>query len=299
MKIRHARPPTAELMPPRERPAFRFASEVLAIVAVVAIGFVAQIGIFGGLQHSRDQSSRYAEFRAALATPTAPVRPVGESGQLLPAQTPVAILEIPRIGVREVVGEGTTGRNLVSGPGHRRDSVLPGQLGTSVIMGRRAGYGGPFARLGELVGGDVLTVTTGQGKHSFTVLGVRQAGTQYQSEPGGAKGRMTLVTADGPPFMPTDVLRVDAVLTSEVQPTPVQIPSHALPKSEKAMAGDGSTLVPLVLWTQLLVIAAFGIIWVNERVGHWHAWVIGLPVLLALGVVVADHAATTLLPNLL
>ncbi|MGQ0777177.1 MAG: sortase [Pseudonocardiales bacterium] len=266
---------------------------------MVAIGFVAQIGFFGSLQHSRDQSSRYEEFRAALAEGTAPVMPVNESGQLLPAETPVAILEIPRIGVREVVGEGTTGRALASGPGHRRDSVLPGQSGTSVIMGRRAGYGGPFARLGELVRGDVLTVTTGQGKHSFTVLGVRQANSPYQPEPDGAKGRMTLVTADGPPFMPTDVLRVDAALTSDVQPTPAQIPARVLPNSEKAMSGDRSALVPLVLWTQLLVIAAFGIIWVNERVGHWHAWVIGLPVVTALGVVVADHMAATLLPNLL
>jgi LPXTG-site transpeptidase (sortase) family protein len=211
----------------------------------------------------------------------------------------VAILEIPRIGVREVVGEGTTGRDLMSGPGHRRDTVLPGQAGTSVVMGRRAGYGAPFARLAELVSGDIVLVTTGQGKHVFSVLGVRQAGSPIPSRSGQGTGQMTLVTADGPPFMPTDVLRADAALKSAIQPTPAQIPARALPGSEKVMAGDASALVPLVLWTVLLVISAFGVVWVRERVGHWHAWVIGLPVFMILGLTVADHAAATLLPNLL
>ena len=282
-----------------ERRAYLIASEVLAIVAVTAICFVAQIGIIGELQHSHDQSVSYADFRAALAKGTAPVMPVDERGQLLSPGTPVAILEIPRIGVREVVGEGTTGQVLMSGPGHRRDSVLPAQAGISVIMGRRAGYGGPFARLAELVSGDVLLVTTGQGKHIFSVIGVRQAGNPIPSRSGRATGQLTLVTADGPPFMPTDVLRVDAVLKSEIQATPAQVPARALPSSEKNMAGDQSALVPLVLWSLLLVMSAFGVVWVQERVGPWHAWVIGLPVLLVLGLTVADHAAATLLPNLL
>ncbi|MCZ0981039.1 hypothetical protein O1L60_24275 [Streptomyces diastatochromogenes] len=31
----------------------------------------------------------------------------------------------------------------MSGPGHRRDTALPGQPGASVIMGRQWGYGSP------------------------------------------------------------------------------------------------------------------------------------------------------------
>jgi sortase A len=64
--------------------------------------------------------------------------------------TPVALLEIPRLGLREVIVEGTSSDPMMSGPGHRRDTPLPGQVGTSVIAGWRATYGGPFRSIDQL-----------------------------------------------------------------------------------------------------------------------------------------------------
>lgn len=64
------------------------------------------------------------------------------------------------------------------------------------------------------------------------------------------------------------------------------------------MAGDASVLVPLVLWGQLLLAASVALVWVRHRTGGWQAWVIGLPVLAAVGTQVADQVAA-LLPNLL
>jgi LPXTG-site transpeptidase (sortase) family protein len=234
-----------------------------------------------------------------LAQAKAPVGQRDDAGNLLHLGTPVAVIRIPRIGVREVVSEGTTAEVLTAGPGHRRDSVLPGQAGTSVLMARRAAYGGPFARIGELRHGDLITVATGQGEHTFRVLETRRAGERQPPPLVKGQGRLTLMTADGPAYLPTDVFRVDAALASDTQPAPpAAIRSGALPPSELAMGIDQAVLTPLVLWAQLLLVAAVAVVWIRYRVGRWHAWVIGVPVIAALGLTVADHAAG-LLPNLL
>ena len=269
------------------------------MLAALLWGFLAQLTVLGSLQHGRSQQTGYAQFRDVLAKAQAPVGSVDDAGYLIAPGTPVAIITIPRIDLREVVGEGTTGGVLAHGPGHRRDTVLPGQPGVSVLMGRRAGYGGPFARIGQLRAGDLITVTTGQGVHTYTVLAVRHPGDPQPQPLRAGQGRLTLMTADGPAFRPTDVLRADAALKSEAQPgTRPAIATTALPVAERAMASDDGVLVPLVLWAQVLMVAAAVVAWIRHRVGRWHAWIIGVAVLGALGVAVADHA-TGLLPNLL
>jgi sortase A len=278
--------------------ATRLISQSLAIVAVITLSFVVQVALLGGLRHQRDQAESYQEFRKQLALATAPVAPADEAKRPLRSGVPVAILEIPRIGMREVVGEGTSPQTLMSGPGHRRDTPLPGQAGTSVVFGRRAAYGAPFGRLGELAKGDQIQVTTGQGRHSYTVTGLRRTGDPLPPRLAAGAGRLTLLTADGPVFEPTDVLRVDATLTSPAQATPRQLPRDALPAAEQVMAGDRAGLIFVVLWAQLLVGAAVGVVWIRHRTGPWQAWIIGVPVITALGFTVADQVAT-LLPNLM
>jgi sortase A len=46
------------------------------------------------------------------------------------------------------VVEGTASSDLLDGPGHLRSTVLPGQVGTSVVMGRAKTYGAPFGAIG-------------------------------------------------------------------------------------------------------------------------------------------------------
>ncbi|WP_245665371.1 sortase [Actinoplanes subtropicus] len=276
------------------------AGAALTILAAVALGFVAQMTVLGSLSHARAQQVAYADFRAELAKATAPVNHFDDSGKdALPAGEAVALLVIPRIGVKEVVFEGTDSGVLTRGPGHRRDTVFPGQQGASVIMGRRAAFGGPFARLGELQGGDPITVITGQGRHTYVVMGVRRTGEPQPPALAAGEGRLTLVTADGPAYEPSDVLRVDAKLTSPAQDTPrLAISSAILPHKDAVMEIDVMALVPLVLWGQLLVAAALALTWVRHRLGPWHAWLIGLPVVALLGVLVAGQCAQ-LVPNLI
>ncbi|MFD1273890.1 sortase domain-bontaining protein [Streptomyces kaempferi] len=68
-----------------------------------------------------------------------------QQGDLLAPGTPVALIDIPAAHLHQVVLEGTDSGVLTDGPGHRRDTPLPGQSGTSVLMGRAAAYGGPSA----------------------------------------------------------------------------------------------------------------------------------------------------------
>ncbi|BCB79223.1 sortase [Phytohabitans flavus] len=306
--------PPAATPPPRrpDSPVIVLALQVpgiaLSILAAVTLGFVVHLTVISQLQYQRNQQTAFADFRAELARGTAPVGQTrleftdgAEEGteRLVEPGSAVAVLEIPAVGLRTVVFEGTRGDVLQKGPGHRRDSVLPGQAGTAVVMGRRAAYGGPFRDLDLLLPGDRITATTGQGTHEYRVRGLRYPGEPAPPPLTEGKGRITLVTADGSPFVPQDLVRVDADLVSTVQPTPARkFNAASLPPAEAALATDQGAWTPLMLWAQALLLATLAITYLRARWGGWQAWVVGAPVLLALGLAIADQAAR-LLPNLL
>ena len=274
-------------------------STALIIVSVVIFTFYATIAILGPVRHARDQTTAYATFRGELENATAMVTQLGDDGQPQPLGTPMAVLDIPQLELREVVFEGTTSGVLRSGPGHRRDTPLPGQAGTSVIFGRQAGFGGPFADLRQLAKGQVFTVTTGQGKHLYRVVGVRRAGDPQAPALAAGKGRITLITAAGTEFIPEGVLRVDADLVSPVQLAgPRPITTAMLPSAETALGTDSSVVLAIMLLSQALLLASLAVAWARTRWGRLQVWVAGMPFLLALGVALSDQLAC-LLPNLL
>jgi LPXTG-site transpeptidase (sortase) family protein len=238
-------------------------------------------------------------FRSKLAQGTAPVGPTDDAGVVLPLGAGVAYLEIPRIDVSEVVLEGTTSAVMMDGPGHRRDTPLPGQVGTSVINGRRASYGGPFGGLGDLRKGDPITVTTGQGVFTFVVAGARRAGDPLPQPLAQNASRLTLVTADGTPFIPNGVYYVDADLTSAATGgAPRLISAATLPDDERPLRGGNGTLWALALWMQALIVLAVGAVWAWHRWGRAAMWIVFLPPLMLVGLAVSGEVAR-LLPNLL
>jgi LPXTG-site transpeptidase (sortase) family protein len=271
----------------------------LIVLATVACSLVLQLILVSGLQHQAAQRREFDRLRKELAEGTAPVSQTNPSGRLWPLGTPVAIVNIPSIHLHEVVGEGTTPAVLMSGPGHRRDTPLPGQAGTSILMGRAAAYGGPFKRLGHLKRGAKITVITGQGASTFKVIDRRHPHDPAPPRLGSDKGRLTLVTARGIPFMPAGTLRVDADLTSETQATPpAVIPYNRLPHREEPLGTDTSTLWALVLWLEALIVAAVGSVWAWIRWGRHQSWIVFAPMIALVGIYVAEQAAR-LLPNLL
>ncbi|MEU6140211.1 sortase [Streptomyces sp. NPDC047081] len=271
----------------------------LLSLAALLLGITAQLLLVSGVQEHSAQHAAFDELRGQLALGTAPVAQTDQDGKLLAPGTPVAVVDIPRLGMSQVVMEGTDSSVLTDGPGHRRDTPMPGQAGTSVLMGRAAAYGGPFGRLGSLAEGDRFTVITGQGKATYQVIDVRRAGDQAPAPLAAGKGRLVLVTATGPRFMPAGVLRVDADLVSAPFQTPAAvIRSGTLPGSEEPLARPSGVPWPLVMWLQALLLAAVAAVWAWHRWGRHQTWIVFAPVVAVLGLQVATRM-TELLPNLL
>ncbi|MET8451968.1 hypothetical protein [Streptomyces sp. NPDC005209] len=68
----------------------------------------------------------------------------------------------------------------------------------------------------------------------------------------------------------------------------------ALPEDETPMGVQHSAWLPLVLWGQALLAAAAAVAWTHARWGRRPTWVVGVPLLGALGLTVADQAAQLL-----
>jgi sortase (surface protein transpeptidase) len=292
----------------------------LLILSLSALGFVAWLALFSRLHYDKAQLNAYDELRVELASGTAPNGPTQQitsqqntiqqsTGQqstaqppapsLVPSGSPVAVLAIPSISLRAVILQGTTGSVLENGPGHLRDTVIPGQAGVSVILGREFAYGGPFGKLASLVPGDRITVVTGQTVASYTVIDLRRAGDPLPPPVAAGGGRMILVTADGPPLAPTGTLYVDADLTSKPQPAPAMVLSSAsLSSSENALGNEPQAWLPIVLWMQLLLLITIALSWLWTAWGKWQTWLIAVPVVGYVVVSAADEV-TRLLPNLM
>jgi sortase A len=301
LRLRSVRPSWRPQVPVKFAPrdARWGAGAVIIACSLLLLGFVGQVVIGSGLQHQRAALVGYGALRVSLAKGETPVGQLDVNSELVAAGTPVALLQIPKLGVTEVVGEGTAASVLRSGPGHRRDTVMPGQVGTSVILGRQIGYGGPFQNLSKLVPGDELTVTTGQGVNTYRIFSLRRSGDPLPAAIATGEGRLELDTADGLPLFPIGVLHVDAVLISAAQPASARVMTYpALPAAERVMGAD-STAWPAAL----AALFAFGVgiaavRWLWRRWGWRQAWLVGVPVLLALGVACSDLIVDAL-PNLL
>jgi sortase (surface protein transpeptidase) len=283
------------------------AGTTVIILAACLIGFGVWLAFVSKLHYDRVQHIAYADFRSELALALAPTGPTDPNVTPDPSKPPVllapgssvAVLSIPAIGLNAVVFQGTSPQVTENGPGHLRDTPMPGQPGISVIMGRSTAFGGPFSKLATLAPGDTITTTTGQGVAKYTVIDLRRAGDPAPPPPGTGTGRLILATADGPPFAPAGVLWVDAQLTSKPFDEPAMILSPVnLSPGENVLGTDSIAWVPIVLWGQFLLAAAAIAGWLWRRWGAWQTWIVALPVLGYLGVNVANEVAR-LLPNMM
>jgi sortase A len=264
------------------------------MIAIVCIWGALQLLFLSSIAQHRSQDLLYDELRHQLAGATAPVGPVVAAGD------PVAVLTIPSIGLEQVVVEGTASGDLLSGPGHRRDTPLPGQVGSSVVYGRAVTYGGPFADVSSLVPGAQVEVAVGQGTKELTVTGVRRAGDPLPRPPAAGAARLTLVTAEGTGRLgglaPDAVVYVDAD-AHEGFPAPSGRPS-AVPQSEQSMGTDPSALPLLALCLALLLALTLGVIAARQRWTTALVWVVATPLVIALSWATTD-VVMRLLPNLI
>lgn len=286
--------------PPRRPlgPRWKVVIAALVVLFDLALGFLAFAVAGAPAQASRSQDVLYSELRRQLAEATAPPFGVGGPLPFIEPGAPVAVMDIPALDVRQVVVEGTSSKDLRSGLGHRRDTALPGQVGVSLVYGRRSTYGGPFRYLEELRAGDVIEVTTGQGSFTYRVDAIRREGDPLPAPPKEGGSRLTLATADGRTLVPDGVVYADATLVrGEPQRAPGPRPA-TIPPYEKALQSDPGGWLPVVGWLQALAVLIVAGIWGVRRLGRARALLMAVP----LGAAVLWNlydSLLRLLPNLL
>ncbi len=268
----------------------------LGCLAVLLLWLVVYAVVLSGLGEQHVQHALYAKLRVELADQTVPIGGPIRNG------TPIAVVDAPNAGLRgAVVVEGTSSADLQRGPGHWVTSVLPGQIGQSVLVGKSVTFGAPFGNITKLAKGDPLTVTTGQGVASYTVTGVRRNGDPLPPTLSGTQGRLTLVALAGngwrSALAPSQTVFVDASLQGAGKPVPPGRPATT-PAGQRLMDGDSGALGQLVLWMELLLVVGVAVVWMRSQWGGWQVWLVSTPVLLAVTWIVTETSAR-LIPNLL
>lgn len=267
----------------------------LLTISIILLWLVVQMLALGNLSYARTQDRLYQDFRVQLAKGEAP------TGGIIAPGKPVALLQLKALGIDQVVVEGTSSGQLMGAPGHRRDTVLPGQRGVAVLYGRSKTFGRPFDVMMHAAVGKNLTVVTAQGTSVYKIEQVRRAGDPVPAPPAADHGRMTLVTSEGSGplsgLRPGHVVYVDASLqTKAFAPGPSRV--NTVSQSEDRMSSDTSVLPMLALTLGGLLVAVVLVPLALRRFGAVLTWMTAVPVVLALGWFAAD-LTVYLLPNLM
>jgi sortase A len=270
----------------------------VAALSGVAIFMLAFALGFSALQEQRSQHQLYASYRGLLS-PSSPI--AAQIGGPISPGAPVALLNSQQAGLHNaIVVQGTSPADLLKGPGHLRDSPLPGQFGQSILLGRSLTAGAPFRGVTNLRKGDVITVTTGQGTFRFVVSDLRIAGSTLPPLPAGG-ALLTLVTSYGSGWLshlaPSHVVFVDATLQGKAVSAPADQPV-AVPSSELPGRSDPGAWPFLVFWLQALIVSGAGTVWAWVKWSRWQTWLVGAPIILGVLWGLSEEAMR-LLPNLM
>lgn len=123
----------------------RTLSLLLVLIGIGLLGYVA--GQYWGMYHSQQKLETEWQNQAALVNvPGAPK---------LTADDMLTRVVIPKINLDAIVVEGVSYKDLSKGPGHMRDTAMPGEPGNAVISGHRDTF---FRHIHELTKGDEIDV---------------------------------------------------------------------------------------------------------------------------------------------
>jgi LPXTG-site transpeptidase (sortase) family protein len=209
------------------------------LVVVVLVGIGTADFLIGRVVH--DQHQRH--LVAALAAPS----PHPKDGD------PVLLMQIPAIDFNEVVVKGSDASELRGGPGLVDSGSIPGRRGTSVILGHRYRYGGPFNRLHTLQpGAEALVVQSNKIIVRYTVTKVKRVAVGGRPLSSPRTDHLLLVT-DASGLWPGKVLVV--TLTPERPPTVGRTPGTGVRLAEGTSGAGLLVVVALVV----AAIAALGV----------------------------------------
>ncbi len=219
-----------------------------------------------GIQTAQAQNSLQDQFHDLLAgTTTTVTTPVNtdpsatDPSASSPSSTvPTAVdrnesngavlgkLTIPKIGLTDYYFvEGVGLSDLKKGPGHFKETPMPGQLGNAAIAGHRTTYGHPFYHLNDLEPGDLITVVTVDGTFVYQVTDqVIVSPSDYAKvipTRNPEIATLTLATCH-PAYTARKRLVVTATLVAEDSDPVKRPPAKSGPTTTEALPGEGDTI---------------------------------------------------------
>ena len=224
------RDPTAQPRPAAGRAA-------LIMVFILSVTMLLQLTVIGGSQQSAAQERKFDEFRSQLATGTAPIGPTDNQNRALGDRCADRLPRDPR---DRVASGGRRGhhveRAVLRVPGTGATRCCPGQVGVQHHHGTRRG-----------VRRSVRGHRPARGRRRdprdhrpgrVRVRGDRRApgGRSGSCTRGAGSSRLVLATADGRPYLPEGVLRVDADLVG----TAVGRPGACIQRGDAARRPNSS-----------------------------------------------------------
>ncbi|MGA2306299.1 MAG: class E sortase [Acidimicrobiales bacterium] len=241
-----------------------------------------------GIAQHHEQHQLQSAFEASVqkhhhtdATSTGPALiPASQVVPVPPEGSPVAKLQIPAIGLDEIVVSGTAESDLAEGPGHYVGTAAPGQAGNVAIAGHRTTNGAPFNRLGQLAIGDKIFLTTLAGERLTYVV----SQTPPPVPPSDvtvlddfSDNRITLTTCN-PEYSSTQRLVVVGELQQPKPPVATKVKPHAYHIANAQTASLDWSLFPVVvLETGVLLLLGLS----NRRFSAWYGgaarWLILVP----------------------
>lgn len=259
--------------------------------ALLILAFALFLFVGSELIAQRDQVVLGRTIQDQLARAVAPI------GGNIRVGSPVAVLEIPALDIRQVVAEGSTPEVTKSAVGHVRATPMPGQAGNSVLMARRSTFGAPFRHINKLSKGDSILVVTGQGRSRYRVTGITRIarGNPSVFATSSRAGRISLVTADNA-LTPNGYVVTNARLVTPA----FQSTRHArtVTATETGLVGQGGGLFALAAALLLLALIGVGTTWLFLSWRPWSAYLVAAPVIFA-GVWLVSNLASGLLPSTL
>jgi sortase A len=296
--------------------------KTLISVGVLILLFVVYQLWGTGLTHDRAQKSLRAKATRELAATLTTSPPSTLAGapptSASPATIPpaltgsdwAALIDIPKIGLDEVVVEGVGVEELKQGVGHYPDTKMPGEKGNAALAGHRTTYGHPFNKLDELDPGDEISVTTRAGTFKYAVASTTivtpESVEVLDNTP---DNRLTLTTCN-PKYSAEQRLIVVALLQGPPLNEPVvppgTTPTTSPPRSSElaagldrpGLSGAGAANRPAIAWGIIAACIWLGAWAVGRWTGRrWTAYIIGTPLFLVALFVFFENFARLLPAN--
>ncbi|MDQ6911137.1 MAG: sortase, partial [Actinomycetota bacterium] len=281
---------TASLTPPSPR---RTALMVGVWLIVLLLGTYVVLYGLGPLFQQREQHRLIGSYRGAIAR--ASNQSSGLFGVEVPTKAPdpgapVAILEIGKLSVQQVVVEGVASSQTRAGPGHVAGTAGPGQPGNSVIVGRAHAFGKPLSGLAQLRKGSRILVTTTQGQSVYVVDDVRHvdlSGKTIDETYGRSKDdRLTLITSSS--SVPWNgSAAIVAVAKMETVPF-VQTPQGGRVSGHSGMDGESGALSSVILCLALYGCVMAGSVFAYRRLSLTSAYLLTIAPAAAVTVIAAE-----------